>query len=506
MKQTASDYLGYEVKDAIITVPAYFNDQERHATQEAGEIAGLNVKRIINEPTAAALAFGVDQKGDKKIVVYDIGGGTSDVSILDIGGGVFEVKSTAGNSLIGGDNFDECIIDYIAEEFAKQHGVDLRKDNMALQRIKEAAEKAKIELSSTTQSEINLPYIMPIDNVPQHLVITLTRAKFEQLIDSYLNKLSALCLSALKDSGYNKEDIDEIILVGGSTRIPAVQAVVEKVFGKAANKSVNPDESVAIGAAVQGSVLSGHVNDVLLLDVTPLNLSIATYGDVATVMVEANTTIPVSKNNTFSTAVDNQNSVEIVVLQGNRPMAKDNKTLGRFTLDGIPPSPRGIPQITVSFDLDANGVLSVRAEDKGTGRKQNIRISGSSNLDKSEIERMKKEAEMNADADKKAKEEVDTINSAESTIFASYKQIKDLEDKLVGDEKDRLNGKVDELKLAKDTKDLDGIKKKIAELNEIWNTISTRIYQQGGNQTETPPQDSNPTGATDVDFEEMPNN
>lgn len=499
MKKTAEDYLGYEVKDAVITVPAYFNDIERSATKEAGEIAGLNVKRIINEPTAAALAYGLDQKGDKKIVVYDIGGGTSDVSILDIGNGVFEVKSTAGNSLLGGDTFDECIIDYIADEFQKEHGVDLRNDNMALQRIKEAAEKAKIELSSTTQTEINLPYIIPINNVPKHLVLTITRAKFEQLIDSNLNKLRDLCSLALKESGYTKDEIDEVILVGGSTRIPSVQKVAEDFFNKTANKSVNPDEAVAIGASVQGGVLSGDVKDVLLLDVTPLNLSIETYGGVSTTMIEANTTIPVTKSNVFSTATDNQPSVEIHVLQGNRPMAKDNKSLGRFILDGIPPALRGTPQIEVIFDIDANGILSVHANDKATGKKQSIKITGSSNLDKSEVERMKHEAEENAEQDKKIKEEIDAINKADSVIFSTEKQIKDFEDKMINNEKEQLQSKLDDIKKAKELKNITDINKNIDELNQIWASISTRIYQQPN--TNQPPTDDGK--AQDVDFEEV---
>lgn len=499
MKKTAEDYLGYEVKDAVITVPAYFNDIERSATKEAGEIAGLNVKRIINEPTAAALAYGLDQKDDKKIVVYDIGGGTSDVSILDIGNGVFEVKSTAGNSLLGGDTFDECIIDYIADEFQKEHGVDLRNDNMALQRIKEAAEKAKIELSSTTQTEINLPYIIPINNVPKHLVLTITRAKFEQLIDSNLNKLRDLCSLALKESGYTKDEIDEVILVGGSTRIPSVQKVAEDFFNKTVNKSINPDEAVAIGASVQGGVLSGDVKDVLLLDVTPLNLSIETYGGVSTTMIEANTTIPVTKSNVFSTATDNQPSVEIHVLQGNRPMAKDNKSLGRFILDGIPPALRGTPQIEVIFDIDANGILSVHANDKATGKKQSIKITGSSNLDKSEVERMKHEAEENAEQDKKIKEEIDAINKADSVIFSTEKQIKDFEDKMINNEKEQLQSKLDDIKKAKELKNITDINKNIDELNQIWANISTRIYQQPN--TNQPPTDDGK--AQDVDFEEV---
>jgi molecular chaperone DnaK len=503
MKKTAEDYLGYEVKDAVITVPAYFNDQERKSTQEAGEIAGLNVLRIINEPTAAALAYGLEQKGDKKIVVYDIGGGTSDVSILDMGDGVFEVKATKGDSLLGGDNFDEEIINWLAEDFYKENNVDLRKDAIAHQRLKEAAEKAKIELSTSTQTEINLPYIIPINGIPMHLVKTITRSQFEQMIDKYLDKLTKLCETTLKDSGLNKENIDEVILVGGSTRIPAVQAVVEKVFDKKANKNVNPDEAVSLGAAVQAAVLTGDVTDVLLLDVTPLNLSIETMGGVSTVMIESNTTIPVSKSNVFSTASDNQPSVEIHVLQGNRPMAKDNKSLGRFNLDGIPPAMRGTPQIEVTFNIDANGILEVSAHDKGTGKKQNIRIDGSSNLDKSEVERMKKEAEENAENDRKAKEEIDNINKADSLIFSTEKQMKEMEDKFVGNEKDELTSKVEELKKAKDSKDFSNMNKISEELTTIWNKISTRIYQSG-NSTTNDSENSKPNdSATNVDFEEV---
>lgn len=503
MKKTAEEYLGYDVKDAVITVPAYFNDAERQSVKESGEIAGLNVLRIINEPTAAALAYGIEQSGDKKIVVYDIGGGTSDVSILDLGDGVFEVKSTAGNSLIGGDNFDEEIINWICEDFIKEHNIDLRKDPIALQRLKEAAEKAKIELSSSTQSEINLPYIMPVNGIPVHLVKTLTRSQFEQLIDGYMDKLTKLCESALKDSGLKKEDINEIVLVGGSTRIPAVQKVIEKVFNKVANKTVNPDEAVAIGASIQGGVLNGEVNDILLLDVTPLNLSIETQGNVSTVMIESNTTIPVSKSNVFSTASDNQNSVEIHILQGNRPMAKDNKSLGRFMLDGIPPSMRGVPQIEVTFSLDANGILEVSAHDKGTGKKQNIRIDGSSNLDKIEVERMKKEAEENAENDKKVKEEIDNINKAESLIFSTEKQMKEMEDKFVGNEKEQLANKIDELKKAKDSKDFSNMNKISEEMTAIWNTISTRIYQNPTNNEQQSQEAQPKDGATDVDFEEV---
>lgn len=505
MKKTAEDYLGSDVKEAVITVPAYFNDSERQSVKEAGEIAGLEVKRIINEPTAAALAYGLDDDKDRKIVVYDVGGGTTDVSILDLGDGVFEVKSTAGNSLIGGDNFDEEVINWLAEEFKKDYGIDLRDDQMANQRLKEAAEKAKIELSTTTSTDINLPYIMPVDGIPKHLNVSLSRSKFEQLIDNYLSQIEQLCVESLDKSGLKKEDISDIILVGGSTRIPAVQNLAEKIFGKKPSKSMNPDEAVAIGAAIQGGVLSGDVDDVLLLDVTPLDLGIETMGGVMTKLVEANTTIPTSKSEVFSTASDNQPSVEIHVVQGNRPMAKDNKSLGRFHLDGIPPAPRGVPQIEVKLDIDANGILNVSAHDKGTGKQQSIRIEGSSNLDESEVERMKKEAEENAEKDKKAKEEIDVMNKAESLIFQTEKQIKEFDDKLSDDDKGKLNSIVDDLKKSKESKDVEQINQKIEELTQVWNEISSKMYQQGQTNTEESQEkdESDHGGTQDADFEEV---
>lgn len=431
--------------------------------------------------------------------------GTFDISILDLGGGVIEVLSTNGDVTLGGDNLDERIVDYVAEEFAKEHGIDLRKDNMALQRIKEAAEKVKIELSSNTQSEINLPYITAIDNMPKHLVLTLSRAQFERLIEADLNRLSEPCVKAIKDSGLSKENIDEVILVGGSTRIPAVERIVENIFGKKPSKALNVDECVSVGACIMGSVLSGENTDVLLLDVVPMSLSIETYGGISTVLIEKNTTIPTSKSNVFSTAADNQPSVQINVLQGNRSLAKDNKSLGQFTLDGIPPAPKGVPQIEVEFSIDANGILSVKAHDKGTGKQQSITISGSSNIDKDEIERMKREAEENAEADRQAVEEIETLNLADSTIFSSHKQIKEFGDKMVGDEKDQLNSKIEELKTAKDSRNIKDIRKIIDELNNIWNKISTRIYQQGKDSepsaaTEEQPKSNN---AQDTEFEEV---
>ncbi len=525
MKKTAEDYLGQEVTEAVITVPAYFSDSQRQATKEAGEIAGLKVRRIVNEPTAAALAYGLDKGGkDMKIAVFDLGGGTFDISILELGDGIFEVKSTNGDTHLGGDDFDHKIIDFLADQFQNENGVDLRKDPMALQRLKEAAEKAKIELSSSASTEINLPYIMPVNGVPKHLVTTLTRAKFEAICDDLIKACIEPCRQALKDAGLNASDIDEVILVGGSSRIPAVQAEVEQFFGKKPSKGVNPDEVVAVGASIQGGVLTGDVKDVVLLDVTPLSLGIETMGGVMTKLIEANTTIPCKKTETFTTAVDNQPSVEIHVLQGERSMAKDNKTLGKFHLDGLPPAPRNVPQIEVTFDIDANGILNVSAKDKATGKSQNIRIEASSGLSEAEIERMKNEAKANEAADKAEKERIEKINQADSLIFQTEKALKEYGDKIPAEKKAPIEAALNKLKEAHKSGDLSAIDAASAELNTVFQAASQEMYNAGAGQagaqagpqpgpqggagsTSSSSSSSSTTGngdnVTDVDYEEV---
>lgn len=508
MKKTAEDFLGQEVTEAVITVPAYFNDSQRQATKEAGEIAGLKVQRIINEPTAAALAYGLDKKGkDSTIAVFDLGGGTFDISILELGDGVFEVKSTNGDTHLGGDDFDVVIINWLAEEFKAQEGVDLRKDPMILQRIKDAAEKAKIELSSSSETEINLPYVTAIDGVTKHLVMKLTRAKFEQLADDLIKRTLKPCEDALRDAGLSKNDIDEVILVGGSTRIPAVQQAVEDFFGKKPNKGVNPDEVVALGASIQGGVLSGDVKDVLLLDVTPLSLGIETMGNVFDIVIESNSTIPTKKTKTYSTAVDNQPSVEIHILQGERPMARDNRTVGRFILDGIPPAPRGVPQIEVTFDMDANGILKVSAKDKGTGKEQNIRIEASTGLSQEEIAKMKAEAAANAESDKQVREKAEKLNVADSLIFQTEKQLKEIGDKITADKKSAIENALSDLKEAHKLQHISDIDKASEALNNAWQAASQDIYQAEQNSANNASGNSGTSDTTDdvtdVEFEEV---
>lgn len=510
MKKTAEDFLGQTVTEAVITVPAYFNDSQRQATKEAGEIAGLKVQRIINEPTAAALAYGLDKKDkDVTIAVYDLGGGTFDISILELGDGVFEVKSTNGDTHLGGDDFDQVIIDWLAESFKSQENIDLRKDPMALQRLKEAAEKAKIELSASAETEINLPYVTAVDGVPKHLVVKLSRSKFEQLADELVQRTLKPCADALRDAGLDKNDIDEVILVGGSTRIPKIQEAVEAFFGKKPNRSVNPDEVVAIGAAIQGGVLSGDVKDVLLLDVTPLSLGIEVMGGMYDVVIESNSTIPTKKSKTYSTAADNQPSVEIHILQGERPMAKDNRAIGRFILDGIPPAPRGVPQIEVSFDIDANGILSVSAMEKGTGKQQNIRIEASTGLSKDEVERMKAEAAANADSDKAAREKAEAINGADSLIFQTEKQLSEFGDKIPADKRSAIDTALAQLKEAHKNQDVDAIQSTTKTLNDAFMAASQDIYnaqQAAGGQEQGGAQQGSNAGAddiTDVEFEEV---
>lgn len=500
MKKTAEDYLGQEVSEAVITVPAYFNDAQRQATKDAGEIAGLKVKRIINEPTAAALAYGLDKKDKEQIVaVYDLGGGTFDISILQLGDGVFEVKSTNGDTHLGGDDFDQRLIDYLADEFNKQEGIDLRKDPMALQRLKEGAEKAKIELSSTSQTDVNLPFVTATQDGPKHLNITITKSKFEQLVDDLIERSAGPCQQAIKDAGVSPSEISEVILVGGSTRVPKVQELVKRIFGKEPHKGVNPDEVVAIGAAIQGGVLAGDVKDVLLLDVTPLSLGIETLGGVMTKLIDANTTIPTKKSETFSTAADNQPSVEIHILQGERSMATDNRTLGRFHLDGIPPAPRGVPQIEVTFDIDANGIMHVSAKDKASGKEQSIRITSSSGLSEDEIQEMKNKAKENAEVDKKKKESVEIRNNADNLIFQTKKQIEELKDKIPADAKSKLEAEIAKVEEALKTDNTENIKSATDQLNKVWGEIAQNLYQQ--TNAEENKEQNNQTTQEDASYE-----